>query len=461
MLYTFIQWLLRVGVRVFYRQIEVVGLEHVPPGGVIFAGNHPNSLLDPILVIAFGGRRVSFAAKDTLFRSRLLRFFLDGLGAVPIARRADHSGGALDNAGAFDRLLDVLGGGGAIGIFPEGLSHDDAQISQLKTGAARIALLTAERHPGRPLSIVPVGLTYVRRRRFRSRVLIQLGPPIPVDAARSAAWAQDQKSAARDLTGAIDKGLRALTVNATDWDTVRVLDGVRRLYQPARVPLEIRTELARRFNEVYPRIQDDPHVRVTFAAMHAYLQRLREAHLDDRDLLRDIGPGDALARISRHAVLMLVWLPLAIPGAIVHLPLVALASWTGAALSPRKDVIATTKFVVGLLGMVLAFVGVLIGVWIAWGPLVAAVAALLLPLSGWATVQVLERGASMRNVTLTLVRLTRLGREIDALRTERARLEAEILRLVGRHLPADMAPLFPDRAAPLSPPPADGAAPPA
>lgn len=448
MLYAFIQWLLRTGIRVFYRQIEVVGRENVPAeGGVIFAGNHPNSLLDPILVIALAGRRVRFAAKDVLFRSRILRFFLDGLGAVPIARRSDHPDGPLDNAGTFDRLLDVLGAGNAIGIFPEGLSHDEAHLAELKTGAARIALMTAARHPGKPLCIVPVGLTYIRRRRFRSRVLMQLGPPIPVGDAEAAAWAADQRGAARALTGAMEQGLRALTVNASDWDTVRVLDGVRRLYQPARMPLEVRTELARRFNEVYPRLKQVPEIQATFAAVSAWQERLREAHLEDRDLLRKMGAAEVLARIGRHALLLLVWLPLAIPGAVVHLPLALLAAWTGATLSPRKDVIATTKFVVGLLGMVLAFVGVLLTLLLTAGFLVAAAAAFLLPLSGWATVQVLERGAAMRNVLLTLSRLLRLGREIEDLRAERVRLEGEILRLVARHLPADMAPLFPERAA--------------
>ena len=448
-----IRWLLRLGARVFFRQIEVVGQENIPSkGGVIFAGNHPNSLLDPVLVLALAGPVVRFAAKDVLFRSRILRFFLDGLGAVPIARRSDHPDGALDNAATFDRLVDVLVAGGAIGIFPEGLSHDAAHLATLKTGAARIALRAAERHPGAPLSIVPVGLTYVRRRRFRSRVLMQLGPPIPVTPERLG-----QPEAARALTTEIDRGLRALTVNAADWDTVRVLDGVRRLYQPVRLPLEVRTELARRFNDVYPSVKDEPDVSATFDAVRAWLDRLRDAGLSDRDILRGVGPRGALARIGRHAMLLLVWLPLAVPGAIVHLPLAVLAALSGGALSPRKDVIATTKFVVGLLGMALAFVGVIVGLLLAWGPVVASLAAVLLPLSGWATVRVLERGEALRSGAATFVRLLRLGREVRELRAERARLEGEILELVGRHLPADMNPLFPDRAS--RPQPSAGAAP--
>src|SRR5258706_8401097 len=73
--------------------MEVVGLEHVPATGpVLFAGNHPNSLIDPILIITTCGRKVHFAAKDALFKGRLMRAVLRGLGAVPIKRRDDHDG---------------------------------------------------------------------------------------------------------------------------------------------------------------------------------------------------------------------------------------------------------------------------------------------------------------------------------------------------------------------------------
>ena len=63
-LYRALRWLLGLAMRVFFRQVEVVGLEHVPAtGAVIFAGNHPNSLIDPILILVTCGRVVHFAAK--------------------------------------------------------------------------------------------------------------------------------------------------------------------------------------------------------------------------------------------------------------------------------------------------------------------------------------------------------------------------------------------------------------
>src|SRR5215831_16371212 len=244
-IYSGLRVFFRLVVAVFFRQVEVVGLEHVPEQGpVIFAGNHPNSLIDPLLIVVSCGRVVRFAAKDVLFRSRFLGPVLRALGAVPIARRMDHADAreaAARNEVAFDTLIAALAGGGAIGIFPEGLSHDAPQLARLKTGAARIAAGACLSHPALRVAIVPCGLTYMQRRRFRSRVLLQLGAPVVVDAARAA-----DPAVVTSVTSELDSALRALTVNAADWETLRVLDGIRRLYQPPAISIHDRVELAHR-----------------------------------------------------------------------------------------------------------------------------------------------------------------------------------------------------------------------
>lgn len=450
-MYRALQLFLRFLTSVFFRQIDVVGEEHVPAEGqgpVLFAGNHPNSLLDPALIVAHGGRVVRFAAKDVLFRSRALRFFLDGLGAVPVARKMDHGGdgAAVDNAGMFEALFKVLVDGGAVGIFPEGISHDEASLQRLKTGAARIALGVVARHPELPLRIVPCGLNYMRPKRFRSRVLLQFGAPLTVGPERLAAYAADPQGAARALTEDIDRAIRALTVNAPDWETLRVLDGVRRLYQPGQISLDQRVELSRRFNEAWQQLSHLPDIVSLFRQVEAYLDRLRELRLRDRDLRRAMGPMERFGRTLRHLVLVLVWTPLALPGAVVHVPLGLAAGWAGRNLAPRKDVIATTKLVGGLFLMLGAFAATLGAVLWFFGWPAAMGAAVLLPLSGYATVQVFERGAAMRAAFRTLRRLLSLSAEMEVLRGERARLEALVLQTVAAHLPADMVPLFPDRA---------------
>ncbi len=449
LVYRLLQRFLGFLLSVFYRQIEVVGLEHVPAeheGPVIFAGNHPNSLLDPALIITSCGRVVHFAAKDILFKTAPARAVLRGLGAVPIARKMDHQGGAVDNQEAFDALFTVLGEGRAMGIFPEGISHDEAQLARLKTGAARIALGAFERHPNAPLKIVPCGLNYTHRRRFRSRVLVQFGPPIVVDAARLARWKSSDREEVRALTDEIEDGLRALTVNATDWDTLRVVDGVRRLYQPPEVTLAQRVELARRFAEAHDELSHREDVRALLERVRAYLDRLASSGLTDRDLRRAVSAREAFARFLRHTVLAFVWLPLAMPGLTLFLPAGLAIRLLAPRVSPRTDVIGTTKFVLATL-LTLALYGAL-PFWATarWGGVGGVASALGLLVTSYASLQVIARSAQIRAVGVTFSRLFFLRRELEALRAERAALEASVIEHVGRLRPAEMVPVFADRA---------------
>ncbi len=441
--YRILRWFLRLVTRVFYRQVEVVGQEHIPTDrAVIFAGNHPNSLIDPVLIVTTCGRIVSFAAKDVLFKSRLLRIVLNALGAVPLARRQDHGDVTGANDKAFAAMFGILKQGRAIGIFPEGISHDDSQLATLKTGAARLAL-TAAAQQGSPVCIVPCGLTFIRRKRFRSRVLVQYGPPIEIDAARLAARDADEKAAVRTLTTDLETALRGLTVNAEDWQTVRVLDGVRRLYQPQKVAIADRTELARRFNLHYPKVSEEPAVKALYAAVTEYLDRLDALALSDRDVRTELSTWGALVKTTRYLALILFWLPLALPGAILHAPIVVFARFAGVKLAPRKDVIATTKLLVGVLSALLAWIAAVVVVALGYGRAPALVAALLLPLSGYATLKVLDRAASLRRGLRAFVGNLRLKHELALLRQERERLEGEVVRLVDQFKPADLVPLFP------------------
>jgi glycerol-3-phosphate O-acyltransferase/dihydroxyacetone phosphate acyltransferase len=448
--YRLLRGLLRLSVRAFFRRIEVVGLENVPEtGAVVFFGNHPNSLLDPALICCFCGRVVRFVAKDVLFRSPLLRPVLHAMGAVPVRRRADHGEEPLANELAFERLFAVLGAGGAIGIFPEGLSHDASQLARFKTGAARIALGARECHPGLAVSLVPCGLTYMTPQRFRSSVLVQFGPPLEVTAPEDAALRADPRAAARELTERMEASLRALTVNAEDWETLRVLDGVRRLYQPPRIRLDQRVELARRFATHYPSLRHEPEVERLYARVAGYLDRLASLGLSDRDLARELGPGEGLRRLLRHLVLVLVWLPAALAGAAVHLPVGLLLGITGERLSPRKDVIGTTKFVAGFLLLALAYLGLPALLGLRFGGRVGAVALVLLPLSGYATLRVLERVVALQRLATTSLRLLSLRREVADLRRERAGLVDDVVDTVERFKPEGLEPLFP-RPAPLA-----------
>ena len=433
---------------VFFRTREVAGRERVPAAGpVIFAGNHPNSLLDPVLILTTCGRPVAFAAKDVLFKSPFLRPLLRVLGAVPIRRRKDHpdataaGGGAIDNQAAFEAMFQVLERGGACGIFPEGISHDGSELAPLRTGLARIALGAAARRPpgSAPVRIVPCGLSYFSPTRMRSRVLVEYGAPLEVDASWLERFAGDERATVQALTEAVQAALRGATINAPDYQTLRVLSGVRQLYVPSdlELPLAAQAELSRRFLDRYQELREEPEVAALYREVGAYLTQVDSLGFSDPLLRAPLTPLGWARLLGRHLLLIFVLLPLAIPGLLLHAPLLMAAVVFGDGLTRKRNVRATTKVVTLALGVVLVYAAVLGGV--AWltpredrVPLTLCAAALL-PTCGWATIRVLERQSALRHAFVTLCMLVVLRREVARLRQVRDGLRARIQAAVERH----------------------------
>src|SRR5438445_2719335 len=180
---TLLRPLLRVVLRIFFRRIEVTGVERVPSEGpVIFVLNHPNGLIDPAFLLCLAPRRVSFLAKAPLFRMPIVGAVARAFEAIPVHRRQDTGADLRKNAETFEAARAVLVRGGTIAVFPEGTSHSDPKLRPLKTGTARIALgAAAALPPNLILQIVPVGLYYRAKQTFRSAPLLHFGTPFGVE----------------------------------------------------------------------------------------------------------------------------------------------------------------------------------------------------------------------------------------------------------------------------------------
>ena len=431
---------LRLVTRVFFRTVEVVGRDHVPRvGPVIFVGNHPNSLVDPVVISTTCRRRVRFAARDGLFSSPLLRPILWALGSVPIKRRQDHAEGAsaIDNESAFRALHEVLDAGGAFGIFPEGVSYTESELQPLKTGAARIALSAAAR--GIPVTIVPVGRSYRRKQRFRGRVLVQYGRPIVLDARWSEAQASDPREAARALTSDIALALRALTLNAPDFDTLRVLDGVRRLYVPEDRDLSLaeEAEVTRRLSAHWDAKRDVPEVQAFYSDVESYLALLEALGLSDWDLRKPVSRVAWTLRVLRHVSLLAVQVPLAVPGLALHFPILYGATLAGEMVLERDDVRATMRMMIGVAGVLVVHGAIttliVVGDPTAGGALRALGVLVFLGLSGLAAIEVLEKQAVVHHGVKVLTRIVALRGEVARLRAERDALRARLVSLVSEH----------------------------
>jgi len=129
-------------------RMKRVGVENVPDGACIMAGNHI-SYVDPIALWASMPQgTIHFVAKSELYRNKALAWFLDSVGAVPVAR------GAADRA-MIKWTSDYLAGGESVAIFPEGTRgrerEDAEELNQGQEGAAFLSLRTG-------VPIVPLGI---------------------------------------------------------------------------------------------------------------------------------------------------------------------------------------------------------------------------------------------------------------------------------------------------------------
>ncbi len=331
----------RVILHLFFRRIEVKGRENLEgtSGALLLVANHGNNLIDPFLLLGMVGRRPRFLAKSTLWSHPVVAPLLVLVGAVPVYR---HQDGARTerNLTTFARCLSFLRAGGTVALFPEGRSHNEPGPLPLKTGAARIALETAVGFPAARLRIVPVGLIYEDKERFRSRVLIQVGEPI--DPAEEVAQHPDAGPVAvRQLTARIASGLEAVTVRFASWEEARLVNRAADLASGEDVTLSARRELWRCLMKAYRSLDaEDPHRAAQLLA------RLKAWDASER------GPAPRRVRLSRALVFLLPgllgivlnWIPYRLPG------------WVSRALTKYPDEPATYKLLTALVAFPVAWV---------------------------------------------------------------------------------------------------------
>src|SRR5688572_2852424 len=219
--------------RVYYPNIEISGRERLPDAGpLLLAANHQNSLMDPVMVGITARRPVRFLAKAPLFQIPIFGNLLHALGMMPAYRHADDPTQTRRNLESLSLAAMHLRNGEAVGIFPEGKSHDSLKLEPVKTGAARMAI-QAVREGATSLKLVPVGLNYQRKEQFRSAVWIRIGEPIDVNA-WLARQTGDDRQLVRELSAELDRRLKELVVHLDEASWEPLLDDLEVLLPPPR-----------------------------------------------------------------------------------------------------------------------------------------------------------------------------------------------------------------------------------
>ena len=391
----------RLALRWFYRDIEVVGSERLPDRGpVLLASNHPNALIDALVIGCTLRRPVTLTAKATLLDNPVTRVLMRMTGVVPLRRASDAAAAVAQgnntpdptrNDSAFVAVLDVLESGGIVLLVPEGKSHSDPSLAPLKTGLARIAVRAQDDRGLISLPIIPIGLTFERKWEPRSRVLVRIGPPIGIDDGMPNAT-----DAVAEITRRIDIGLRDVTLNFRTSDEARrvlsisatvaeVLDDFRPLEAPDP-PLAESIRLAQRISAIVPRLPDlTPALRTR---IEQFLDRLwsfetilRENAIAASDVQMSTRTAPGVWFGVRELLIGALGGPFALWGRINHWVPLRMARAIALRLSRNADEPAMNTVVAGVV-LVLAFYAAQTAV-VAWqlGWLFAAAYAASLPVS--------------------------------------------------------------------------------
>jgi 1-acyl-sn-glycerol-3-phosphate acyltransferase len=424
--------LARVLVRVFFRSAEVQGLERVPASGpVLFVANHGNALIDPIVLVSLLPRLPRFLAKHTLWSNPAVRPLLELAGAIPVHRA--HEGDTARNQQTFARCFEELGGGGAVALFPEGISHDRPELQPLRTGAARIALGAAA--SGARVAIQPIGLTFDDKRSFRSRLLLCVGEPIAVPDASA-----DDPEDVRALTDAIDAGLREVTLNSESWLTARLLAHAAEIYgaeperaMPGEAALHERFALRHSFGAGYEaaRAADPDRVAALEAMARRYELLLAAFGLRDDHVTANYPWTYVAGYVSESIPALLVRLPFALVGYLLNAIPYHVVGRIAALVEHEGDQPATFKLLAGffLFPLTWAIETALAGS--AWGASGALAMAVIAPATGWTALRFYERNESFWNESLAYLTLRAVPHRTAELRALRRMMREELQAIVG------------------------------
>jgi 1-acyl-sn-glycerol-3-phosphate acyltransferase len=369
-------------VGLFFRRVEVAGIEHVPAtGGGILIAWHPNGLVDPALIISCFPRQVVFGARHGLFKWPVVGRLMAALGTVPIFRASDLKDATDEtrrnaNRKSLDAMAQAVCDGGFAALFPEGVSHDDPFLQELKTGAARLYYRAKQLcdENGVPPVIIPVGLHYDDKTAFRSNALVEFHAPLELPSELLAPTPQDDDAALRARSGelmqVLEPVLQEVTHATESWELNQLMNRVRSLMRAERAKragvslkapdmVERTLGMARVWTGYYTRKETEPdRVQALFDRVSAYDQALLEVKLEDDDLDKPPAIESKWLPILlaiQAAVVFLVFPPILVLGSLINAGPYFLTNLISRVASKQYKDTATVKLLSGLVLFPLAW----------------------------------------------------------------------------------------------------------
>ena len=205
------------GIRCYFKKFQFLNKNIIPENaGIIYAVNHQNAFLDPILIAAQATKPTYFLTRADIFKNPRIAKILGKIYMLPIYRQRDKVDTIKMNEKTFDQCYDILANQGNLIIFPEGNHNYQKTLRPFKKGIARIALGAAEKYNfKKPICIIPLGLDYENHFSMNGNLLLNAGDPININDYYDA-YKNEPKETINGLSLLVRDRLESLMINIKD-----------------------------------------------------------------------------------------------------------------------------------------------------------------------------------------------------------------------------------------------------
>src|SRR6266545_4847924 len=371
--------ILRLALRVYFRRVEVAGVENVPRSSpAIFVLNHPNALVDPAFLLCLAPRRVSFLAKAPLFSTPVLKFFVRALDSLPVS---------------------------------------SGEVRDLK--------------------IIPAGLYYTSKTAFRSSALLYFGKPIEVTRVEVDAAGNPPRDAVRDLSQRIERALGEVVLEAEHEEALQTITRAEKIFSsPAEEEdqdsLAEELQLQQRFVRAYAILRQRAPQRLhrLEVRLSRFEEELRQAGFDPDDLSPPVSTLAVVSHLITRCCLFILLLGPAVLGTTIHYPAYRLGEYFSTRFSQdSEDVVSTIKIISALLLFPVTWIAAAFTAYERLGWLAALFALLLLPGSGYVAIRFFEELDKFLGGLRALAFFLTRRRFFVRLLAERNAIRGEILAL--------------------------------
>ena len=186
----------------------------------------------------------------------------------------------------FKEAYECLKNEGYLCIFPEGTSHDRTDFIKLKAGIALMSLGAMSEFKSKNVKIVPVGINYFRREKFRSEVLIEFGKYFEIPSDWADQFSKNKKEATEKLLKEIEARMKAVTLTAPTYEELRALHLLRKIYVPKGLKLTPTqySDLCKNFAKGYERVKEIPEYIDNINRINNYVREIDEIALTDHEV---------------------------------------------------------------------------------------------------------------------------------------------------------------------------------